>query len=167
MALTNEIRLIGNCAEAPVKIQTKSGKYIVKIGVYTRHWWRDESGELKEQEEPHYCLFFGSNAEKALRFLQKGTQIHLRGIVHYEPVKKPSPFKDRYTRILVEEFTVSDRIMVSKEMYQALFPDQETNRAELPRQRYEMEEFDKEVAHMENRAKELKGKSFRSQGKES
>jgi single-stranded DNA-binding protein len=123
--------------------------------MYTSHWWRDESGKLQEQQEAHQCLFFGRNAEKALRFLQKGTHFHLSGTIHYEKSKKQSPFKGVYTKIIVEEFTVSDRIMLSKEMYEHLFPGEETNRVEsCSRERYEMENFDQEVARIENWGKD-------------
>jgi len=154
MALTNEVRLIGHCAEAPVQIASKLEKKIVKMGVYTTHWWRDGEGQLQEQTEPHQCLFFGRNADKAMRFLQKGTHIHLCGTIHYEKPTKPGPFKTPYTKIIVEDFTVSDRIMVSKEMYAQLFPGDEPNRVESHvRERYEMENFDQEIARIENSAK--------------
>lgn len=149
MALMNEVRLIGNCADVPSKISTHSGKLMVRVAVYTAHWWRDEAGLQKIQKETHRCLFFGRNAERALRFLQKGTQIHLAGTLHYEMRENSDSSKSCYADIKVEEFTVSDRIMISKEMYEQLFPGEKLHRAEVPKQRYEMESFDEDTVRID------------------
>lgn len=146
MALTNEVRLIGHCADAPMKITAQSGKLIARVAVYTRHWWRDEAGFQKEQKEIHHCLFFGSNAERAIKFLQKGTHVHLTGTLHYETRENTDHSKSFFVNVKVQEFTVSDRIMVSKEMYEKIFPGQAPYRAELAKQRYEMENFDEDAA---------------------
>ncbi len=149
MALMNEVRLIGHCADAPTKISTQSGKLMARVAVYTAHWWRDEAGIQKLQKEIHRCLFFGSNAERAFRFLQKGTQVHLVGALHYETRENADNSKSCYADIKVQEFTVADRIMVSKEMYEKIFPGEKSHRVELSKQRYEMENFDENMAQIE------------------
>ncbi|MCX7123314.1 MAG: single-stranded DNA-binding protein [Gammaproteobacteria bacterium] len=157
MALTNEVRLIGHCADAPMKIKTASGKILARVAVYTRHWWRDEAGFQKEQKEIHYCLFFGNNADRALKFLQKGTQIHLSGTLgasnHEIYVGHADDKPVSHANVKVQEFTVADRIMVSKEMYEKIFPGQVPYRAELSKQRYEMENFDEDAARIDRMAK--------------
>ena len=103
----------------------------------------------KEQKEIHHCLFFGSNAERAIKFLQKGTHVHLTGTLHYETRENTDHTKSFFVNVKVQEFTVSDRIMVSKEMYEKIFPGQAPYRAELAKQRYEMENFDEDAARID------------------
>ncbi len=148
MALMNEVRLIGHCADAPTKISTQAGKMMARVSLYTAHWWRDEAGFQKIHKEVHRCLFLGINADRALKFLQKGTQIHLSGTLH----------KTLYAEINVQEFTVADRIMVSKEMYEKIFPGEKSHRVELPKQRYEMENFDENMAQVDaNHIQRMRG----------
>ena len=149
MALTNNIRLIGHCAENPIVLGKPEGK-IAKVSVYTKHWWKDQKGVRREQQEIHRCLFFGFNAEKAVRFLQKGTQVHLEGTIHYETRTRPDQSKAYYTNIMVQDFDVADRIAISKEMYQNIFPGEEPNRVESGNTRAEIENFDQESARIEN-----------------
>lgn len=158
MSLTNDVRLTGHCAEAPIKFFSKFNKDIVKVAIYTRHWRYNHEGILQEKTEVHRCLFFGSNAQKAERFLQKGTMVHLDGSMHYGNYKRPDGVSIFQASVMVEEFTVCDRIALSKEMYAELFPGKEPNRVELSKDRIEREEFDKEIARMENHVRTFKEK---------
>lgn len=160
MALTNHVVLTGYCGENPVSISKQANaKSLVKISLYTKHHWRDADGIMREQQEVHRCLFFGSNATRAIRFLQKGSHVHLQGTIHYETRTRADQTKAYYTQILVEEFMVSDQIAISKEMYQTLFPGDTPHRALMGKTKEiteGIEAFDKELIKIENYVKQTK-----------
>ncbi len=163
MALTNNVILTGYCAENPLAISKQAnGKRVVKMGLYTKHRWHEEGGAVREQQEVHRCLFFGSNATRAIRFLQKGSHVHLQGTIHYETRTRADQTKAYYTQILVEEFMVSDQIAISKEMYQTLFPGDTPHRALMSKTKEikeGIEAFDQELIKIENYVKQTKESS--------
>lgn len=155
MSLSNEIRLVGHCSQAPIKVYSKSNHEIVKVAIYTNDRWCDEAGVFKEYREIHHCLFFNYQAMKAMRFLRKGTMVVLNGPMHYGTYVKRNGSKGFYANIIVEDFMLADRVLLSKEMYAELFPNKEPSRVELSRERQEFEKFEEVITQMKNDEKKF------------
>lgn len=121
MALTNCVRLIGHCGTDPVVQRYGGQKTMLRLPIYTEHWsLPDESGHRQNFKELHWCVFFGANAERAGHLLMKGSQVHLSGAIHYHKVEKQGRSEIR-PQIIVEEFTLSSKAMMTKEVYELIF----------------------------------------------
>lgn len=124
MALTNDIRLIGYCGRMPTVHQTKGGRNICFLPIYTRHWVYS-SEERKEFKELHWCVFSGKNADRAKRILMKGSQVYIRGAMHYHQVDHEG-FNYTKPQIVVEDFMITTKASMTKEVYDHIFSDQDT-----------------------------------------
>ncbi|MCW5590021.1 MAG: single-stranded DNA-binding protein [Legionellales bacterium] len=128
MALTNDVRLIGYCGTFP-KVKTyKDGRKICRLPVYTEHWsYQTCDGQRQQIKELHWCVFFGRNAERAEQLLMKGSQIHIRGTIHYHK-KAVADRVEVMPQILVDEFMISTKATVTKELYDYIFNEENTKK---------------------------------------
>lgn len=124
MALTNEIKLVGFCGcDAKLK-NSYNGTLICKLPVYTEHWVFN-NGQQQKHKEMHWCVFLGKNAERAKRLIMKGSQIFLRGSMHYHKFIKNGQ-DVVYPQVMVEEF-VLPKAMVTKELYEQIMNNGQIN----------------------------------------
>jgi single-strand DNA-binding protein len=123
MALRNSIRLIGHCGSDPILKRYGENKHMLIVPVYTEHWFSMiQEDSAKKHTEIHRCVFFGANAERANTLLMKGTEVHILGVMHYRKVKS----EDRvviYPQVIVEDFTLASRAIMTKELYEHIFKD--------------------------------------------
>jgi single-stranded DNA-binding protein len=133
MTLTNSCRIIGYCASDPISTQTRFGKPMAKVAVYTKDFIKNNKRiiltEAKRKDCHHWCIFFGKNAERAKRLLMKGSQIHVSGTLRY--VHKTHAGKNFYiAQIWVDEFMLSSKAIMTKELYDRIFNDNGGNENE-------------------------------------
>ncbi len=123
MPLTNSVRLIGFCgADTEIKTYGKNSKLLF-LPVYTEHWGMpNDQGKRKYFKELHQCVFFGSNAERANKLLMKGSQVHISGSLHYQK-KETNTDTEIKAQILVEEFMISSKATMTKEVYNHIFDE--------------------------------------------
>ena len=123
MALCNEVRLIGYCGTFPKLKAYGDGRKLCRLPVYTEHWAYHNNGEQQVFKELHWCIFFGRNAERAEQLLMKGSQIHIRGTIHYHKREKVGR-TEILPQILVDEFMISTKATVTKELYDQIFNEE-------------------------------------------
>ncbi len=78
-ALKNKVQLIGNLGNAPEVRNTESGKKLVRFSVATNESYRNAKGEKVTETQWHNLIAWGSVAEIAEKFLQKGTEVAIEG----------------------------------------------------------------------------------------
>lgn len=122
MALTNQVRLIGYCG-VDATVEWVNGKAICRLPIYTTHWRLSYDKEGRQKcTERHTCVFFGVNAERAGEQLLKGGQVNISGTLHYHKKKTPQGLFI-YPQILVDEFMLTTTSIMTKQMYDEIFPD--------------------------------------------
>ena len=82
MAMTNDVRLIGYAGISAKIKTTRNGNSICFLPIYTEHWGYT-NGNRETFKETHECLFSGKNAERAHKMIMKGTQVYIKGSLHY------------------------------------------------------------------------------------
>lgn len=88
-ASINKVILIGNVGRDPESRTTSSGSTITSVAVATNESWKDkQTGELQERKEWHRVKFFGRQAEIALQYLKKGSQVYIEGKLRTEMYEK-------------------------------------------------------------------------------
>jgi len=127
MTLTNSCRLIGYCASDPILTQTRYGKPMAKVAIYTKDFTKNQrtivlTKAAQRKDCHHWCIFFGKNAERAKKLLMKGSQVHIDGTIRY--MHKSHAGKNFYiAQIWVNEFMLSSKAMMTKELYNNIFPE--------------------------------------------
>lgn len=76
----NKITLIGNLTNDPEERKLPSGNLCATFGVATNLKWHDaKTKELREAAEFHRVVAWGSLAERAVQFLEKGSRVYVEG----------------------------------------------------------------------------------------
>ena len=119
MAMTNDVRLIGYAGISAKIKTTRNGNSICFLPIYTEHWGYT-NGNRETFKETHECLFSGKNAERAHKMIMKGTQVYIKGSLHYF-LPTNSEIKTKKTQIIVEEFMVTTKAMMTKDLYVKIF----------------------------------------------
>lgn len=105
MSLHNEVRLIGYCAAKPKLFKSKRDVSVARVSVYTplpgATWYEKAS-------ERHTCVFLGKKADVANQLIEKGTHIHLSGILQYKDYEYLEK-TFRQAQIMVESFFLSPK----------------------------------------------------------
>src|SRR3954468_21345695 len=80
----NKVILIGNLASDPEIRGTGTGQTVVSFSLETSESWRDRtSGERRERTEWHHIAIFDEQlAAIAWRYLRKGSQVYIEGMLH-------------------------------------------------------------------------------------
>ena len=128
MAFTNDVRLIGYCGTMPTLRQTRVGRSICFLPIYTEHW-AYTGGERKTYKERHCCVFSGKNAERAHRLLMTGSQVYIRGANHYRKIEKDGQVTVE-PQIIVEDFMITTKATVTKELYDHIFHEEASDKTQ-------------------------------------
>lgn len=102
--LTNSVRLIGNLGAAPVVKETSTGGKLANFTLATRSYSKDKDGNKVEETEWHKIVVWGKQAEIVEKYLDKGSQIAIEGMLKTRKYTDKDGI-DRYsTEIVVNEF---------------------------------------------------------------
>jgi single stranded DNA-binding protein len=124
MSLVNNSRLIGYCGCDPELSQTKNNIPMLILPIYTKSWRKNQQQEMQFSTQRHRCIFYGNNALRANKLLMKGQQVHIEGsLQYYEYQVNGQTFS--LAQIVVDEFMLSTKAMMTKELYQHIFSDEE------------------------------------------
>ena len=104
MSLSNKVILVGYCASKAELKQTAKGTPMAVLSVYTR----DKIEKSQYINQPHRCVFFGSNANIIAEKCEKGRHIHLEGTLRTQRLGEGTDAR-YFTSIIVNEFMLSPR----------------------------------------------------------
>lgn len=103
----NKVIIIGNLGKDP-EIKDYQGKNIGNITVATSESYKDKSGEWKEITEWHRITLWDYLADKALKYLTKGSKVYIEG-----KLQTRSYEKDGQT-IYVTEIKAKELVLLDK-----------------------------------------------------
>ena len=77
--MVNKVILLGNLGKDPEVRQLESSNKVARFSIATHENYRDKSGEWQEITDWHNVVLWGPLAERAERFLQKGSLVFIEG----------------------------------------------------------------------------------------
>lgn len=102
-ALKNKVQLIGNLGNAPeIKIM-EGGKKMARFSMATSETYKNTKGERVKETQWHNLVAWGSVAEIAAKYLQKGREIAIEGKLVNRNYTDKSGVKKYITEIQVNE----------------------------------------------------------------
>ena len=125
----NKVQLMGRLGAAPEEKQFENGRKMAKFNLATNENYQTPAGEWKTDTCWHRIIAFGRPAEKAIRILDKGSEVMLTGkIVNGSYVNKDG--QTVYTsEVEVYEIHLLDKANAYKKMESAEVAESETNDA--------------------------------------
>lgn len=79
MFMINKCVLIGNIGQELELKYTQSGQAVCNMRIATSEKYTDKQGNKQDKAEWHNVVLFGSNAENASKYLNKGSQVYIDG----------------------------------------------------------------------------------------
>ena len=101
--LRNRIQLIGRLGRDPEFRLLESGKNVVNFTVATNESYKNSAGEKIEDTQWHQVVAWGSLAELADKYLQKGSEVVVQGKLVHRNYEGPDGNKRYVTEILADE----------------------------------------------------------------
>ena len=93
----NKVILVGNLGQKPEMRYTATQTAVANLSIATSESWKDkESGENRDKTEWHRVVFFGSLAEIAEKYLDKGSSVYVEGKIQTRKWQDKDG-NDRYT----------------------------------------------------------------------
>ena len=93
----NKVILVGNLGQKPEMRYTATQTAVANLSIATTESWKDkESGENRDKTEWHRVVFFGSLAEIAEKYLDKGSSVYVDGKIQTRKWQDKDG-NDRYT----------------------------------------------------------------------
>ena len=93
----NKVILVGNLGQKPEMRYTATQTAVANLSIATTESWKDkESGENRDKTEWHRVVFFGSLAEIAEKYLDKGSSVYAEGKIRTRKWQDKDG-NDRYT----------------------------------------------------------------------
>ena len=112
MIMVNKVFLIGNLGRDPEVRHLDSGATVARFPLATNENYKDRNGEWQKATEWHNIVLWGPLAERAEKYLHKGSTIFIEGKIR---TRKwiDSTGQDRYT---TEIFAINLKMMDKKEI---------------------------------------------------
>lgn len=102
--LRNRVQLIGNLGTTPEVKTLTGGKKVVKLVVATNETYKNQKGEKVTETTWHNLTAWGTNADIAEKYLQKGSEIAIEGKLKNNNYTDKDGIKRYVTDIEVTEF---------------------------------------------------------------
>jgi single-strand DNA-binding protein len=103
-ALSNSVRLIGNLGKDPIIRNTTNGNTLASITLATKSYGKDKDGNRTEETDWHNLVIWGKQAEIAGKYLKKGSQIAVEGMLKTRKYTDSEGNEKYTTEVLVNEF---------------------------------------------------------------
>jgi single-strand DNA-binding protein len=91
--MINKVILIGNLGRKPSLKESATGVKIANFPLATGERRKDTNGEWQEVTTWHNVVVFGSNAENAEKYLDKGSKIYVEGKIENQKYEKDGEVK--------------------------------------------------------------------------
>jgi len=121
----NKVFLIGRLTQDPQSKTLPSGDVVCNFGLATDNFWVDKEGRKQKTTEFHSLVLFGKLAERARKFLKKGSLVFIEGRLRTRNWEDKEGQRRQRTEIVVERLQMGPR--AKKEL-----PSLETEKEEIP-----------------------------------
>ena len=111
--LKNKVQLIGRLGAAPEVRTLQNGSKVAKMRLATNEYKRGASGEKTEITQWHTLVAWGSEAEIAEKYLQKGAEILVEGKLHYRDYTDKTGMQRQATEIEIAHLLMLDKKAVA------------------------------------------------------
>lgn len=101
--LKNSVQLIGNVGNDPEIVNLESGKKIAKFSIAINDSYRNDAGEKIENTEWHNLIAWEKTAEIIEKYVTKGKQVAIEGILSSRTYEDKEGVKKYVTEIIVNE----------------------------------------------------------------
>lgn len=101
--LRNSVRLTGFLGSAPEMKELSKTKKIGKMSIATHHTTKNEKGEKMEETQWHNLILWDKQAEIAVQYLQKGSEVAIEGKLSNRTYTDKQGVKRYVTEIIVNE----------------------------------------------------------------
>ncbi|MBB4078995.1 single-strand DNA-binding protein [Lewinella aquimaris] len=105
MNVRNSVTLIGNVGQLPITKTLPSGNRVIEFSLATNDSYRNREGEKVTRTEWHRVKAYGKLVDTLERYLTKGTQIALTGMLRYNKWTDKYEQQRSSAEIILEEFT--------------------------------------------------------------
>lgn len=90
MKSLNRVFIMGHLGHTPELLTSKEGKPYTRLAVATHRVWMSPEDQKQETTEWHSVFVWGSQAERCVQFLKKGSAVFVEGSLTYWAVAKDS-----------------------------------------------------------------------------
>lgn len=106
--MRNKVQLIGNIGAAPEVKNLQGGKKVVKLSLATNDSYKNAAGEKVKETQWHNLVAWNKTAERAEKYLQKGSKIVVDGKLINKSYTDKEGNKKYITEILVNDLLMLD-----------------------------------------------------------
>ncbi len=107
--LKNKVQLLGRLGNAPEIRTTQNGNKLAKMSLATNEYKRNADGTKTETVQWHSLIAWGSEAEIAEKYLQKGAEIMVEGKLQYRSYTDKTGAQRTATEIEVASLLMLDK----------------------------------------------------------
>lgn len=105
----NKVILVGRLTRDPELRTTTSGQTVASVSLATNRFWKDQSGQRKDQTEFHNVILWGRLAEIAGQYLAKGSEAYFEGRLQTRKYTGKDNVERRVTEIVAENMQLGAR----------------------------------------------------------
>ncbi len=109
MAGVNKVILIGNLGRDPELKYLEGNVARVNFSLATSDSYKDKNGNRVDQTEWHNIVMWRGLAESAEKYLKKGTQVYIEGILQSRQWNDKEGHKRSTTEIVAESYVILQR----------------------------------------------------------
>lgn len=95
----NKAIILGRVTKDPELRSTNSGQSVAKVGIATNNYWTDKSGQKQEKTEFHSVILWGKLAELASKYITKGQEVYVEGVIETRSYTSKDNIERRMTEI--------------------------------------------------------------------
>jgi single-strand DNA-binding protein len=107
--LKNSVRLIGFLGAAPEVKEFDKSKKMTKVNLATNDSYKNQKGEKVEETQWHQLIMWGSQAEFASQYLNKGSEVAIEGKLVTRTYDDKDGVKRYITEVVVNEIAILGR----------------------------------------------------------
>ncbi len=101
--LRNSVRLSGFLGSAPEVKELSKTKKVGRMSIATNHSFKNEKGEKVEETQWHNLVVWDKQADIAIQYLQKGSEIAIEGKLTSRSYTDKQGIKRYVTEVVVNE----------------------------------------------------------------
>ena len=106
----NKAIIIGNLGRDPELSKTTGGNSVCSFSIATTERYTDKQGQKQEKTEWHNIVVWGSLAETAAKYLNKGSSICVEGKITTRSWDNKDGVKQYRTEIVASSFSFLDKL---------------------------------------------------------
>jgi single-strand DNA-binding protein len=105
----NKVLLVGRLTRDPELRTTNTGQTVASVSIATNRFWKDQSGQRKDQTEFHNIVLWGRLAEIAGQYLFKGSEAYFEGRLQTRKYTDKNNIERYRTEIVAENMQLGAR----------------------------------------------------------